>query len=293
MRDFYMTQDILAAVGWGYLILSATVLGLALWLPKRRNNKLIAGALALGLVAIWPIYSYRSYQQADQAAFKIRYDAAKALFDERCKTAGEKIYRTVEDVEGVYLVNLRTEPMNYGDQYKLDDPYGYPGNGDSYIRLFISGRSTVPVVIGQRILDTEVVTYKYVETPTEDGIGFYHYTTDVSKHASEHIRRSGGGTITLIKKQITKRNAKYGVVWADISTKSDRDSWIAGGSLKIIDLATNEVLGEQIGYMLDPGLGSTGGGRSPWSKARHNSCPELNEKKFHFFDRVVKPIQEK
>jgi hypothetical protein len=46
--------------------------------------------------------------------------------------------------------------------------------------------------------------------------------------------------------------------------------------LKVIDLQTNEVMAERIGYMMDRGQGNKSGGRSPWLLAASNACP-------HFF----------
>jgi hypothetical protein len=68
---------------------------------------------------------------------------------------------------------------------------------------------------------------------------------------------------------------RYGVTFDDISTKEDRDYWIAGSSLKVVDLQTNEVIAERIGYMQDPRLGARGNGRAPWFFATQNSCPDL------------------
>ncbi len=66
---------------------------------------------------------------------------------------------------------------------------------------------------------------------------------------------------------------RYGVTYDDISTRKDRDYWIAGSSLRVIDLQTNEVMAERIGYMMDRGQGNTSGGRSPWRLAANVACP--------------------
>ena len=71
---------------------------------------------------------------------------------------------------------------------------------------------------------------------------------------------------------------RYGITYDDISTPEERQHWIAGSSLKVIDLQTNEVIAERIGYMVDFAQGATPGGRQPWTFARKNkgwSCPEL------------------
>ncbi|MBL0209276.1 MAG: hypothetical protein IPP84_15475 [Propionivibrio sp.] len=71
---------------------------------------------------------------------------------------------------------------------------------------------------------------------------------------------------------------RYGVTYDDISTREERDYWIAGSSLKVIDLKTNEVMAERIGYMMDRGQGNTSGGRAPWLLAADHACPRLSKK---------------
>jgi hypothetical protein len=68
---------------------------------------------------------------------------------------------------------------------------------------------------------------------------------------------------------------RYGVTYDDISTREDREYWIAGGSLKVIDLETHEVIAERVGYMMDRGQGNTSGERSPWLLAASHACPSF------------------
>lgn len=65
------------------------------------------------------------------------------------------------------------------------------------------------------------------------------------------------------------------MTYDDISTREERDYWIAGSSLKVIDLETDEVIAERIGYMVDWAQGVRVGGRSPWLLAANNACPEF------------------
>lgn len=69
---------------------------------------------------------------------------------------------------------------------------------------------------------------------------------------------------------------RYGVTYDDISTHEEREYWIAGSSLRVIDLQTNEVIAERIGYMVDWAQGSQAGARSPWLFAADNACPDFN-----------------
>lgn len=293
MRDYWLTQSILAAVRWGYIVMTLIAIALALWLPKRWQGKLIAVAVVLGIAAILPRQASQEIAQQQEVVddYKVRLAKAQALFADRCKTAGEKIYRTVDNVEGTYVMRPRNEPLNYGQQFKLDDPYGYAGTGDDYLKLFVRGRPIEPTKIAESIDSSKVVAYRFVETADESGKGFYRYTTSMAKEESEHITRNGGGIVPLSKVHAPSRSAKYGVMWDDISTQEDRENWIAGSSQKIVELETNQVIAERVGYMFDSGLGDTSGGRSPWTAARSNACPPLNEQIFYFFDRVIQPTK--
>jgi hypothetical protein len=68
---------------------------------------------------------------------------------------------------------------------------------------------------------------------------------------------------------------RYGVTYDDLSTHEDREFWIAGSSLKVVDLKTNEVIAERIGYMVDRGQGDQSGFRSPWAYAPYTACPSF------------------
>jgi hypothetical protein len=68
------------------------------------------------------------------------------------------------------------------------------------------------------------------------------------------------------------------VTWADLSTRADRENWIAGSSLQVIDTSNGEVIGERIGYMVDPGLGNRHNARAPWAFAAYEACPAFDRR---------------
>jgi hypothetical protein len=95
---------------------------------------------------------------------------------------------------------------------------------------------------------------------------------------------------------------RYGVTYDDISTREERDYWIAGSSLKVIDLQTNQVMAERIGSMMDRGQGDRSGGRAPWLFAADHACPPFaptnpstaqSYQTVLFAERILKPILEK
>ncbi|MDT9000312.1 hypothetical protein RQP53_13645 [Paucibacter sp. APW11] len=214
---------------------------------------------------------------------KQQRERAYAKWQERCKKSGEFIHKTVENVEGVYLVNVRTrkENENQGeqpeDQFRLSDPYGHDLPGDGYVETFLRnsyhfGRTTpwpanFPPYKG----------YRFVEASDPEDGKLYRYTGRVEEPwQTDKSYLKGYTRFVLDKTPIPQRTARYGVKFEDISTHEEREHWIAGSSLKVIDLQTQEVIAERIGYMVDWAQGSRAGGRQPWTFAADNACPAFD-----------------
>lgn len=75
--------------------------------------------------------------KAQEATYREKYAKAKALFEERCKTAGVVINRTVKDVEGIGLEKIR-QPIPWGGKEYFDPMYPEAAmageyRGDKYI----------------------------------------------------------------------------------------------------------------------------------------------------------------
>jgi hypothetical protein len=236
-----------------------------------------------------------------------RLAKAEALFKERCQTAGEKIHRTADKVDGIFLMKLRLT-SNYGKQYEMDDPYGHDSTGDEYFNSFLVGRNQKGSL--SRREDAVQQGFRYIEALDPQDGKRYRYTgavREVTRISSPLIGGDGKPFKTtafvLDKTPATGPQPRYGVTYDDISTREDRDYWIAGSSLKVIDLKTSEVMAERIGYMMDRGQGNTAGARAPWSLAARNACPEFpidgSRQSYqvgqtrNFVEKVLKPIQEK
>ena len=240
---------------------------------------------------------------------KARLARAEAIFQERCKTAGEKIYRTAEDVEGVFLMKIRPSGVNYGDQFALTDPYGNDSTGDTYIKTFLTGyhaKSSPPVRGGPPRQG-----YKYVEAIDPADGKRYRYTGRIDEPWRYDSSYSKSYRRFVLDRVLSPASpALYAVTYDDISTREEREYWIAGSSLKVIDLKTNEIMAERIGYMMDRGQGNTSGGRSPWFWAADHACPTFQRNPFYpipsghgasaqsnqtedFVEKILKPVQEK
>jgi len=203
-----------------------------------------------------------------------RLAKAQAMFAQRCQSAGEKIYRTVDDVEGVYLLKIRPEKVNYGNQFDLDDPYGHDLGGEAYVGSFLKG--FFKKVANPTPFTPPRVGYFYVEAIDPGDGQRYRYTGRlVEPWQTNKSYLKGYIKFVIDKAPASGAAPRYGVTYDDISTHEEREHWIAGSSLKVLDLRTNELLAERVGYLMDPSQGSQAGGRSPWLMAANYSCPQF------------------
>jgi hypothetical protein len=245
--------------------------------------------LAIAGIAISGYVQKKQEAKAQTEASKERLQKAEALFAERCKTVGEKIHRTVEDVEGIYLLKLRPQGINRGAQFEMDDPYGRDLGGDGYIQSFTRGFFQANTKGTPAPGSPPRIGYLYVEAVDPVDGKRYRYTGGVKAVGKKDITapnvkleldRNPQYDINIYAFVMDKVAApgdppRYGVTYDDISTREEREYWIAGSSLKVIDLQTNEVIAERVGYMVDRAQGNTGGGRAPWLLATNNACPSF------------------
>ena len=128
---------------WGGMLFILIVIWLViLWRIKSGHRWWIDGLATVLVVASFSLPIFKSIQKDKQKIVvkNEKYLAAKAVFDERCKNAGYKIYKTVEDVEGVTLLNVwQDDPRNEDQMWEyagLPNAFG----DDAYIRSFLKWR---------------------------------------------------------------------------------------------------------------------------------------------------------
>jgi hypothetical protein len=246
---------------------------------KNRNLTLRAQQLTAAFLVCLTLAACSSTPPApSRSEQRSRGQVAMAMFAERCKKTGEFIRRTEKGVDGILILKVRPSEINYGQQFAMTDPYGHDFVGEAYTRSFLRGFYAQNSAGSTRAAGAapELIGFEYVEavSPT-DGVK-YRYTGRIEEpwltnksYLQGYLRfvadRSAPGT----------PSPRYGVTYEDISTREEREYWIAGSSLRIIDLSTNEVIAERIGYMVDAGQGSNGGGRSPWLFAFDHACPSF------------------
>lgn len=235
-----------------------------------------AAAIILAAVFLVDLRAHAEDIAVPKQEFKTREEFAKyreaawAHFQKRCKEkAGETISRTVDNVRGLLLLKPRRQATEaeLRDQFWRGDPYGHDSMlPDSEIGNFLRYLNERDVPTIRR---TSRPGFSYVEA--KDALrGYLRYELD-------------GLDSKIVETTIDKPMSRFGVTWEDISTDEDRQFWVAGGKLQVLDLETNEILGFRTGYLIEFGFGSRGGGRRPWLHARltgsdRAACPPFPSK---------------
>ena len=265
----------LNALSFVYWAVAIFALYLARKKPASARSKTMWTIIVVLVFGFLPVMGLIHNAERNSEAQKMKTHVVEG--DERfkayCQKAGVKINRVVEDVEGVYLMKVRTG-RNQNNQYAMDDPYGDDAIGDRYIGTFLKGRDKNGTFVDGA---EDLPGYRFVEAIDPKDGKLYRFTAHIEwpgltdpSYAKDYVR------FVLEREPIAQRTARYGVTYDDISTKEDRDYWIAGSSLRVIDLDTNEVIAERIGYKMDYGQGPDGAARQGWTYARDNACPPLH-----------------
>jgi hypothetical protein len=285
VRDYWVTQYLLSVIGWGYLIIVLIVFALVLWLIKGKIARTVASLIILGLASILPIQGYQEYVKEKEAAdaYRARLEKAQALFDERCKTAGEKIYKTVDGVDGLLLMKVRQYDTAKSSSMMAGAAAAHEFFGDGYIRSFLLYEREEPSPVGRSlVLNSSKSTspgYQYVDVLEPADQKRYRYTLA----ADMRIKRE----------EAKDPMPRFGVTFEDDVNPDERRYWIAKSTVKVIDLKTQETLGEFIRYVIEPGQGSQAAQRTPWLFAEGCNMKTSygNYSARLFADQVLKPTR--
>ena len=263
--------SVLTGIGVIYWLLALGALIVAIKVPKSRWRKLVAALVVLCLFGYLPASGIVSSYLAQRTLTE-----ANAHFEMLCKNAGERIVRTVENVEGVVWMKWRDklDVSDDYDQFKLSDPYGRDCNWEGCIEQLL--RATSGLNLDPSKKEPFHTGYRFVESVDPATRQLNRYTRQLYRpHDREAKYTETLVRAELVHQGIKERTARYGITWDDISTREDRERWIAGSSLKVLDLQTNEVIAERVGYMIDLGQGNRAGFRTPWLFAQQTACPSF------------------
>lgn len=242
--------------------------------------------------------------------FNTQFEPHSTYFKKVCEKAGAKVFREVRNVDGILVHGLREKTTQgelaqngfVGDVYSQIDTSENPEAG--FVRQFLTKKEWEALWHTPNY--DEITRYPLIEIPAQvDGVsGFYQYT-DASVKSEFKTHR-----------EFSKRSkSPYAIRIEDISTRDDREHWIAGTKWTVVDVKTGEVLGEFVAYAMDflqgqtvfpGGSGNAGEPAAPWLRAGHvqyrkpglsNACPEKDVYKNHLNSRdfvrsVLYPIRQ-
>ncbi|HSG76598.1 MAG TPA: hypothetical protein VLA30_10735 [Burkholderiales bacterium] len=239
---------------------------------RRRTKEVVVAITVAGALAIAQVLQARdaTESKSPHQEFAAYREAAWAHFRKRCKEdSRETIHRVVENVEAIFLIRMREKPTDreLGDQYWMGDPYGYSSYEANHpIATYLFDR-TGKTITGKVL--SPIKGYKYVEVQDPE----YKPGTEVPRYLRytlgtvvvlNSVTKEPESRVRPIPSRANVLRSRYGVTWEDVSTSEDRAHWVAGGKLTVLDLQTNEVVAERVGFVIDPQLGSSRQGRRPW-----------------------------
>ena len=86
--------------------------------------------------------------------------------------------------------------------------------------------------------------------------------------ASGFVRITLAPDSNLTKQRTRSPASRFAAVWEDISTPEDRSYWVAGSRLRIIDLLTESLVAERVGFVIGEGSWAT-------ARAPGRTCPAI------------------
>ena len=276
LRNFLEGMAILFAIGyWGTMLLLLWFLvRFAYKKPKQNAGKILSGSLTAAVILIlfvWIIpkqFGPSKEEIQAQEEWDRKYKEAEAVFNEQCKTAGEKIYRTVDNVEGIMLLKVIPEDNVSRDTQTRDPMWAgaalNAGTGEGFISHFLNPMNKKG--------------YAYVDVLQPD----------------QSVIRYTGESSPFTQSGNPRKPARYAVTFENNVDPKLRRHWVAGATIRIIDRQTDEVIAEKITYAFEKGLGGTGGARMPWAFAVSCENKEIFPSKLsNFVFDVLKPYQPK
>ena len=210
------------------------------------------------------------------AEWRKRYDPAKARFDQLCQNAGEKIYRTADNVDGILLLKVRGDDEKYQnysynprkDQMWEDAAVASEFDREAYIEEFLLwATSSFP-------------RYAYIDVVQKD--------SSIIRYSTRGEERNWA----MDKQPNPHSRARYAVTYENDISWENRKHWIAGTTIKIIDTKTNELMAEKTMYAFVPELGYSKFEQNPNPWGRGMRCPDENsyeQKTVIFVSKVLIP----
>jgi hypothetical protein len=282
MGELLGLSSILGSLAIAYWLFAAACIALALYLPKDKRRKTVAAIAAVIVFGVLPAKSYLDKRERDAYAAE-----AWAYFKKVCaEQAGEKIYKTFPGIRSAYVF----KPLPAAKESDLYDQFWY---GDPY------SDATPWEMRGRAAATSLTLDSKGLDGQRKSGLSFIEIASDRNKSiVFQQISRPISNDQKAEEKSIEAPTSRFGISWEDISRPTDRQYWVAGSRLKVVDLTNNSTVAERIGYLIEPGFGSTAGQRRPWlaSRSPNTTCPPILGGEYSdnwFIGKVFPKLEEK
>ena len=267
----FTPSDLGKLIVWGGLlgIALVTIIAMAIGFKfTARKNRLWVGlliAVAVPYSCISPLVRElkRDQQKAaeKEAEWRKRYEPAKARFDQLCQNAGEKIYRTADNVDGILLLKVRGDDEKYQsnrynplkDQMWEDAAVESEFDREAYIEEFL-----LPYT-------SSFPRYTYADVLQKNGL--------VIRYSRQREEQNW----VMEQRPTPHPRARYAVTYENDISWENRKHWIAGTTIKIIDTKTNELMAEKTMYAFVPELGYSKFEQNPNPWGRGMRCPMESE----------------
>lgn len=267
----------------------------------KKIYKIIANVIAVALAVFiiplhWTIPAKKAQEKriVEYNERKEKYEEAKAVFDEQCKKAGDKIYRTVDNVDGVMLLkvdgkeyterehNLSTTPWSLSFEDAVMGGRGLGYKRSSYqVEFYIESFLNYLMTSSSGYRDSNGVYhpdyywtnrgYQYVDVLKKNAFersnenSIIRYVREEPKHITDDLEEQELNPVNP---------ARYAIIYESNINPELRNHWIAGTTIKIIDRETDELLAEKIAFAFDPYLGGITDRGAPWEPNRTVSCSD-------------------
>ena len=299
-------EDLIRWFALGYWVVMLAIV-LFIWLfvclliPKGHKWWVgILTSIAVMAVFIVPIAKVDMQQKQENAVKHEKFLAAKAVFDARCKDAGYKIYRTVDNVEGVTLLKVWPREKRKTDQMweyaGLPDAYGE----DSYIQGFLLWRKWDYKINDFSLGGQGFARNKPNIPPKADEINRYKYFNgfqyvDVLQNQTyQRYQFKDLYYLDEIATTVIKKPSRYTVEFENPILPEERKIWIATTKAFVKDSKTGELLGEAAWHSFHGPQGEIKySGTGVWDRAK--VCPYIVHSQAapiqYFVLKVLKPKQ--
>ena len=283
------TRDVLflySLFHWGILIVLAIAACVIFYLADPEFVKkypflvILPGVLVFGSSYIGDLREKAKMERrakAEEAEWHKRYDPAKARFDQLCQNAGEKIYRTADNVDGILLLKVR------GDDEKYQDNSYNPRKDQMWEDAAVESEFDREAYIEEFLLPytSSFPRYIYADVLQKNGL------------VIRYSRQKEDQNWVMDQQPTPHPRARYAVTYENDISWENRKHWIVGTTIKIIDTKTNELMAEKTMYAFVPALGYSELDQNPNPWGRGMRCPsgesEFEQRTVTFAIKVLIP----